>query len=66
MVIDETISILRSCLFLFDVKGTNVLYGKERDIERYKELFRELTSEKVELQEQAKQKLIPPLIPTQK
>jgi len=66
LVVDETISVLRSCLFLFDVKGSNVLFGKERDIERYKALFRELTSAQPELQEQGKQKLFPPLSSGQK
>lgn len=66
LVIDETMSILRTCLFLFDRKGTNVLFGKERDIERYKELYQELTSGQPELQEQGEQKLFTPLVPIQK
>ena len=41
-VIDETISILKSCLFLFETKGTNILFGKERNVERYKALYQEL------------------------
>ena len=56
-VVNLTIGILKSCLFLFETKGTNVIFGKERDVERYKQLYNELTSSQFELQEQGKQKL---------
>ena len=45
-------------MFLFDTKGTNVIFGKERDVERYKQLYDELTSSQLELQQQGKQKLL--------
>ena len=50
-VVNLTIGILKSCLFLFETKGTNVIFGKERDVERYKQLYDELTSSRTELQE---------------
>ena len=56
-VVNLTTGILKSCLFLFETKGTNVIFGKERDVERYKQLYNELTSSQFELQEQGKQKL---------
>ncbi|MBQ3142839.1 MAG: hypothetical protein IJB82_04960 [Bacilli bacterium] len=57
-VVNLTIEILKSCLFLFDTKGTNVIFDKERDVERYKQLYDELTSSQLELQQQGKQKLL--------
>lgn len=59
--IDETISVLKSCLFLFKTKGTNILFGKERNVKRYEELYQELTSNQPELQKQGKQKLLAPI-----
>jgi len=66
LIVKQTISVLKTCLFLFDVKGSNVLFGKARNAEYYKELYRELTSGQPELQEQGKQKLFPPLVSAQK
>ena len=57
-VVNLTISILKACLFLFETKGTNIIFGKERDIESYKQLYDELTSSQLELQQQGKQKLL--------
>ena len=57
-VVNLTIEILKSCLFLFDTKGTNVIFDKEWDVERYKQLYDELTSSQLELQQQGKQKLL--------
>lgn len=65
-LISRIISVLTTCLWLFEHKGSNIIFGKERDIERYKELYHQLTSEQIELQVQGKQKLFPPLIPIQK
>ena len=66
LVIDETISVLKTCIFLFETKGTNVIFGKERDVERYKQLYHELTSTQPELQERGKQKLFLSISPIQK
>lgn len=66
LIVKQTISILKTCLFLFDVKGTNVIFGKVRNIEYYQQMYQELSSAQPELQEQGKQKLFPSLIPTQK
>lgn len=57
-VVNLTIGILKSCLFLFETKGTNIIFGKERDVEGYKQLYDELTSSQLELQQQGKQKLL--------
>lgn len=65
-IINETISILKTCLFLFENKGTNILFGRERNIDRYRELYQELTSGQSELQEQGRQKIFPPLVIKQK
>ena len=45
-------------MFLFETKGTNIIFGKERDVESYKQLYDELTSSQLELQQQGKQKLL--------
>lgn len=65
-VVNLTTGILKSCLFLFETKGTNVIFGKERDVERYKKLYDELTSSQSELQEQGKRKLFLHQSPIQK
>ena len=65
-VVNLTTGILKSCLFLFETKGTNVLLGKERDVERYKKLYDELMSSQSELQEQGKRKLFLHQSPIQK
>ena len=57
-VVNLTIEILKTCLFLFETKGTNIIFGKERDVESYKQLYDELTSSQLELQQQGKQKLL--------
>lgn len=65
-VVNLTTGILKSCLFLFETKGTNVIFGKERDVERYKKLYDELMSSQSELQEQGKRKLFLHQSPIQK
>ena len=59
-VVNLTTGILKSCLFLFETKGTNVIFGKERAVERYKQLYDELTSFQSELQEQGKRIIFTP------
>lgn len=57
-IINMTISILKSCLFIFDNRGTDIVLGKKRDVERYREIYSELTSSELEIQKQAKQKIL--------
>lgn len=65
-LINRIISVLTTCLWLFEHKGSNIIFGKPRNIDRYRMLYQELTSEQLELQEQGKQKVLPSLISTQK
>ena len=57
-VVNLTIEILKTCLFLFETKGTNIIFGKERDVESYKQLYDELTSSPIRITTTGQTKVI--------
>ena len=56
-IVEKIINILNSCIWISTVKQNNVIFGKERNLELYINLFEQLTSNQHEIKEQGKQKL---------
>ena len=54
-ILTKTIEILEVCIWIFNAKGNNIIYNKERNVELYKSLLIELSNYRLNEEERNKQ-----------